>query len=154
MIRSRRHRPLVFALYVNAALLLAILFALLSRSSSWLPSASAAPPVPQPIAGNGSLYLMPAQFLNNVWGCYLLDIDNQTLTAYTYNGNQLVLRCARNIRYDHELDEYNTSPPIAEVQKLVEVKRGKMHGAAQPPPPEVSPSTQPVGNEPGPVQGK
>ena len=76
MKRPRRQRPLLFALYANAALLLAILLVMLSRGSV-LPAAGAAL-APQPIAGNGNLYIMPAQLLNNVWGCYILDIEKQT----------------------------------------------------------------------------
>ena len=151
MIRPRRNRPLVFALYANAALLLAILATLLSRGSSgsFLPAASGAIS-PQPIAGNGNLYLMPGQLLNNVWGCYVLDIENQTLCAYAYNGNQLLLKSARGIRYDHELEDYNTSPPPDEIRRLVELKNGKMHPLAQPGQ-ETVPQTQPA---PTPVPDK
>src|SRR5687767_6765987 len=61
--RRRHHRPLVVALYVNAALLLAVLVAVLTRGgaggdgSGWpqfLPAAYAgAPQLGQPIAGGG-----------------------------------------------------------------------------------------------------
>jgi hypothetical protein len=133
MKRPRRNRHLVVALYANAALLLAILLAVVGRgpSSSFLPMASGAN-APQPIAGNGNLYIMPAQLLNNVWGCYLLDVENQTLCTYSFNGNQLLLKCARNIRYDHQLESYNTGPDPEEIRKLIELKKGKQAPETQP----------------------
>jgi hypothetical protein len=135
MIRPRRNRPLLFALYANAALLLAILITLAFRggSGSFLPSAGAA--LPQPIAGNGSLYLMPCQLLNNVWGCYVMDVDNQTLCTYSYNGNQLRLIAARSIKFDHQLGNYNTHPDPEEIRRLVEIEQGRIHGVAHPGPP-------------------
>src|SRR6478672_4682648 len=67
--RTRRRRNAVaVALYVNAAVLLAVLVALLSRgggpSISVLPRAFGAEGA-QPIAGGGSLYLMPGQMSLN-----------------------------------------------------------------------------------------
>jgi len=114
-------------------LLFAILITLVARggSGSMLPSAGAAI-APQPIAGNGNLYLMPCQLLNNVWGCYVMDVENQTLCTYSYNGNQLRLIAARSIRYDHQLENYNTTPDPEEIRKLVGIAQGKVHGLAQP----------------------
>src|SRR3954454_14664960 len=81
--RLRRHNPIATALYVNAALLLAILVAILSRSGSMLPTAFAQNlPQQQPIAGGAGLFVMPAQLSDRVWGCYLLDVDTQTLSCY------------------------------------------------------------------------
>ena len=140
MTRSLQNRPLIYALYANAALLFAILAVLISRGGSMIPSASAAPMAPMPIAGNGNLYLMPGQLLNNVWGCYVLDTDNQTLCTYAYNGNQLRLIAARNIRYDHAMGNYNTHPDPDEIRKLVEIEREKSRGIA---PPATQPSAQP-----------
>ena len=118
MKRPRRNRPLVVALYANAALLAAILVALLSRGSGFGATVYGANP-PLPIGGNGGLYLVPTQLLNNIWGCYLMDVDNQTLCLYEYNGNQLKLIAARSIRHDHELGNFNTVPDPREIQKLV-----------------------------------
>jgi hypothetical protein len=133
MKRPHRSRPLLVALYANAALLLAILICLASRGSSgsFLPSASAAPMMPQPIAGNGNLYLMPAQLLNSVWGCYVMDTEAQTLSVYSYNGNQLRLIAARSIRSDHHLTNYNTAPDPEEIRKLVELETQKLRVAPQ-----------------------
>lgn len=121
-----------------------------------LPTASGAV-APQLIAGNGTLYLMPGQLLSNVWGCYVLDTENQTLCAYAYSGSLLQLKCSRSIRHDHELEDYNTSPPPAEIRKLVEIQKGKVHGIVQPapevvPPVDTEPATTPaVGPQPSPT---
>jgi hypothetical protein len=121
--RFRRNRSLVIALYINAALLLSILVALLARGNSG--AAFAAIPAPQPIAGGANLYLMPAQFSANKWGCYILDIDAQTLLAYYYSpkndGTDLQLVAARKITYDRRLTNFNsTDPSWMEVKKWVD----------------------------------
>ena len=121
--RRRRNRSLVIALYINATLLLSILVALLARGNSG--AAFAAIPSPQPIAGGANLYLMPAQFSANKWGCYVLDIDAQTLLAYYYSpkndGTDLQLVAARKITYDRRLTNFNsTDPSWMEVKKWVE----------------------------------
>lgn len=87
--------------------------------------------IPQPIAGNGNLYVMPAQLLSNVWGCYVLDTEAQTLSVYSYNQNQLRLVAARSIRYDHQLGNYNTGPDPEEIRKLVELEKEKLRIAPQ-----------------------
>lgn len=143
MKRPRRQRPLIVALYANAALLLVIIVVMLSRGSI-LPSARAAL-APQPIAGNGNLYIMPAQLLNNVWGCYILDIENQTLCTYSYNGNQLRLIAARSIRWDHALEKFNTNPDPEEIHRLVLMQQGDQHLLA--PIPHPGPATQPEANK-------
>jgi len=124
---SRRNQPLLIALYVNAAIMLAILAALLARGGAptFLSAASAAPLSPLPIAGGGSLYLMPAQFSTNSWGCYVLDIDTQALCAYRYrptnDGADLQLVAARKISYDRKLTNFNTGKPSPkEVKQMVE----------------------------------
>lgn len=117
MRRPRRHRPVVYALYANAALLGAILIVLLkgSGSATFLPSAYGAPLSPQPIAGGANLYIMPAQFSPQTWGCYVLDIDAQTLCAYRYfpsaTGDALRLVAARKIAYDRRLTNFNSDNP-------------------------------------------
>ena len=117
MRRARRNRPLVIGLYLNAALMAAVLGALLTRSGppSFLPAAYGASLAPQPIAGGANLYLMPAQFSVSTWGCYVLDIDAQTLCAYRYIPNNsaadLQLVAARKITYDRRLTNFNSSNP-------------------------------------------
>jgi len=129
--KSRRGSPLATALYVNAALLLAILVALLSRpgSGTMLPAAFAEG---QPIAGGGSLYLMPGQLSLNTFGCYVMDTDAQTLCVYQYfpGEKELRLLAARGFRHDRRLGNFNTLPDPREVEKWVELERGR--GRAQP----------------------
>lgn len=142
MRRSRRNSHLLIALYVNAALLLGVVVALLARGNgpTFLPAAYGALS-PQPIAGGGSLYLMPAQFTANTWGCYVLDIDTQTLCAYRYHptndGSDLQLVAARKISYDRRLTNMNSAHPSPdEVKQWVEQAAQGIRGQnnASPPP--------------------
>lgn len=104
----------------------AILIAVLTHgSSSFLSVAHGAPLAPQPIAGGNNLYLMPAQFSSNTWGCYVMDIDSHTLCAYRYrptnDGADLQLVAARKITYDLKLTQFNTEKPSPnEVKAMVE----------------------------------
>src|SRR5688572_20621334 len=93
MRRPRRRNPVAIALYVNAALLVAILGVLLARDSSqpMLPTALGQGQ-PPPIAGGNGVYLMPAQFSGSVFGCYIMDTSEQTLCAYTVSGSPPQLR--------------------------------------------------------------
>jgi hypothetical protein len=124
----QRTNAVVIALYVNAALLLAVLVALLSRGNvpSVLPAAYAAPLPGQPIAGGSGMYLMPAQFTDRNWGCYLMDVDAQTLSAYQWFAGDKKLRlvASRSFRNDRRLHDFNTDNPTpAEVAKLLELEK-------------------------------
>ena len=130
--RRTRHRPLIVALYANAGLLALILVAVVARGGrSPLESMAFGQQVPQPIAGGGGFFLMPAQFAANVWGCYVMDVDAQTLVAYRYNptggtggGGSLNLSAARSFVYDRQLKVFNTgSPTPAEVRQIVQMER-------------------------------
>lgn len=114
---------IAYALYANAAILLAILLVLMTRSSSpsFLPSAFAQNQ--PPIAGGAGIFVMPGQFSTNTWGCYLLDVDTQTLCVYQFfpPEKQLKLVAARNFRYDRRLSDFNAgNPSPAEVRDWVE----------------------------------
>lgn len=122
--------PIVLALYANAAVLLLILLVITGRvvatgGFSWF-EAPVYGQQEQPVAGGGSLFLMPAQLSSNTWGCYVLDANAQTLTAYQYYSGEKMLRlvAARNVRFDRQLASYQTAPPPAEVQQMVERERG------------------------------
>jgi hypothetical protein len=152
MRRPRRTNGLVIALYVNAALLLAILVAVISggngsRFPSILPAAFAAPPAPQPIAGGGGLYLMPAQFTPNQWGCYVMDVDAQTLAVYRWfdGDKKLRLVAARGFRNDRKLQNFNTDQPTPdEVSKLLKLEEtGRRDN------PEAGPKSGPNETAPG-----
>src|SRR5688572_18316147 len=90
--RVRRHRPLVIALYVNAALLAGILVVMLSRDSALQMLPAAYGQVQQPIAGGGGVFIMPGQLAPGSWGTYMMDIDAQTLSVYQYTPGDNMLR--------------------------------------------------------------
>ena len=149
-----RNQPLVIALYVNAALLLAVLVAILSRGGT---TVLAAAPSPQPIAGGANLYLMPAQFTANKWGCYVMDIDAQTLLAYYYaprnDGTDLQLVAARKITYDRRLTNFNsTNPNWMEVKKWVDQANQAENNVIPVPKPDKNdkPKAGPEGQSSGP----
>ncbi|MGA2442832.1 MAG: hypothetical protein ABSH08_17905 [Tepidisphaeraceae bacterium] len=116
-------KPVVYALYVNAALLLAILAAILGhgRSTIRAADAQAAADLP-PIAGGNGIFVMPCQLHPEVWGCYLLDTQRQVLCVYEYRAGEkaLVLSGARNFRFDLDLKNYNTFPAWYDIQKAVD----------------------------------
>lgn len=75
---------------------------------------------------------MPAQFAEKVWGCYLLDVDQQTLVAYQYypGEKQLRLIAARNYRWDRKLQNLNTDHPTPlEVKELLDKEAQNPRGA-------------------------
>jgi hypothetical protein len=139
MIRRRRRNPIAAALWVNAALLGGLLLVLAARDRS--PMLPAAFGQAQPaIAGGAGLFITPAQFSGNVFGIYLMDVDQQTLCAYTVTGSppQLKLLAARNFRFDRRLGNYNiSSPSPAEVKELVEKEQasGRVTERPETPPP-------------------
>jgi hypothetical protein len=151
MQRPRRNNPLVIALYVNASLLLAILVAVMSGNGSrlpaFLPSAYAAAPAPQPIAGGGGIYLMPAQFTANQWGCYVMDVDAQTLAAYRWfeGDKKLRLVAARSFKNDRKLQNFNSDNPMPdEVAKLLKLEEA---GRRDNPEPNPKPANEPAPGE-------
>ena len=128
MRRPRRNHALVVALYINATLMFGILVAMLvgGRAPSWTSEAFAVPPAPQPIAGGSGIYLMPGQFTGNTWGCYVMDVDAQTLCAYRWfeGDKKLRLVAARSFRNDRKLHDFNTDNPTPdEVAKLFELEK-------------------------------
>jgi len=128
MRKRRRSHALVVALYINATLLFGILIAMLTggRGPSFTGEAFAVPPAPQPIAGGSGIYLMPGQFTGNTWGCYVMDVDAQTLCAYRWFEGDKTLRLvsARSFRNDRRLHDFNTGNPTPdEVAKLLELEK-------------------------------
>lgn len=117
----RRSNPVVTALYVNAALLAVLIVVLLGRSGGEMLPAAMAQQQP-PIAGGAGIFVMPGQFSTNTWGCYLLDVDQQTLAAYQYvpGDRNLRLIAARNFQYDRRLKNFNTVPDPQEINALVQ----------------------------------
>lgn len=120
----------MIALWANAVLLGLILVALVARSQvgpSLLPAAFAQQQ--PPIAGGAGVFIMPAQTANNMWGCYLLDVDSQTLCLYQYypGEKQLRLAAARDYRWDRRLRRFNTGDPTPnEVKALVDKEQANL----------------------------
>jgi len=118
----RGRNPVATALWANAAVLAVIAIVLLNRGGapSLLPSAYGQNQAP--IAGGAGIFVMPAQMQTNVWGCYLLDVDNKTLCAYQFYPGEKKLRltAARSYRFDTRLENFNTDIPPKEVKALVE----------------------------------
>jgi hypothetical protein len=127
--RRRRQRPLLIALYLNAAGLLAIAVALLTRQPVAMAQNQPA------VAGGAGVFIAPAQFSDRNFGCYLMDVDQQTLCAYMFvpGEKQLRLMAARNFRYDRRLGAFNTDKPTPEeVRALIEKQDARAPaGAAQ-----------------------
>lgn len=124
----------MIALYANAAVLALILLAMLARGGSGhgpFDSVALGQQAPQPIAGGGGFFLMPAQFATNVWGCYVMDVDAQTLVAYRYDPvaggtGQLRLAAARSFVWDRRLRDYNVGGlKPDEVRQLVEAEQNQ-----------------------------
>jgi hypothetical protein len=65
---------------------------------------------------------MPCQLHPDVWGCYLVDTNKQTVAVYEYRAGEkaLVLSAARDFRFDLDLKNYNTSPPWYLIKKGTE----------------------------------
>lgn len=136
MRRPRRNQSILFALYLNAALLALVAVVLLARrGESSLLQAAYGQSQP-PIAGGAGVFVMPGQLSSNTWGCFLLDVDAQTLCIYQYSGGDRELRlvAARGFRYDRRLMNYNTEKPSPlEVKALLEKEQNALRGESPPP---------------------
>ena len=117
-------RQLTIALYVNAALLAAVVGVLLLRENapSMLPAAYGQQ-LP-PIAGGAGLFLMPGQLSSNSWGAYVMDVDRQTLMVYGFNPGErkLKLMAAREFTYDRRLRDFNTEMSPQDVKKMTDAE--------------------------------
>jgi hypothetical protein len=116
-------KPLHLALYVNAALLALIAMLLVARGNSppLLPAAFGQGQLP--IGGGAGLFIVPAQFSTSTYGCYILDVDQQTVCAYQFTPTDKTLRlvAARSFRNDRKLHNFNSpSPSPEEVGELLE----------------------------------
>jgi hypothetical protein len=122
--QTPKSNAVAIALYLNAAILVAILVALLGHDRLGTPAAYGDMGVPQqmPIAGGNGIYVMPCQLHPSVWGCEVLDTNRQTLCIYDYRADKqsLELTASRFVGYDTQLKDFNTTPSWHEVQKLVE----------------------------------
>ncbi len=141
--RRCRRSTIAYALWANAALLAAILVTLIGRDHSLKLTPAAFGQV-QPLGGGG-LFLMPAQMSRDVWGCFVMDIDQQTLCGYSMTGSpqELKLVTARSFRYDRQLSSLNTSPPPSEVRAMLEKEKASERVTGRDAPQQVSPEVTP-----------
>jgi hypothetical protein len=119
---SPRPNIIAWGLFGNAALLAGILIVLAARNDAPRLTSPAFGQTQLPIAGGAGLFVMPAQFSTNTWGCYVMDVDSQTLCAYQFIPGEKELRliAARNFSYDRRLKNFNTSPAPLEIKSLIE----------------------------------
>jgi hypothetical protein len=130
--RSRRGRAVTVALYLNAALLAGVLVTMLARDGRSLSLLSTAYGADGPaMGGGGNLYVIPGQFAERRYGCYLMDTDAQTLCVYQFEGSgqKLKLIAARNFRHDRRLGHLNTEPDPKEIEVMVEGQRAGRGGS-------------------------
>ena len=116
------NKPLTLALWANALALGLIAVALFARSSTPDFLSAAVAQNQLPIGGAAGVFIVPGQFSTNTYGCYIMDVDAQTLCAYQYYPaeKQLRLVAARGFRHDRRLSNYNTMPPPDDIKSLVE----------------------------------
>lgn len=119
---------LTIGLYLNAVLMVGVIVVLLSRdhAPSFLPAAYGQQ-APQPIAGGGGIFLMPGQLSQNTYGCFVMDVDQQTLMVYEYRADVRKLRfmAGRDFSNDRKVHNVNTEPTPADVKQMLEMERDK-----------------------------
>ena len=147
MTRPRRSNPLAVALYLNAALLAALLVAILARREGPGLTSQALAQAQPTIGGGAGVFVMPAQFSSNIFGCYVIDVDQQTLCAYSVSGSppKLKLIASRSIQYDRRLKNYNNDglSPL-EVKDLWEKEQAGNRVIDRPKAPAPSPEQPPT----------
>jgi hypothetical protein len=134
MSQSRSNKALTLALYLNAALLGGILLVLLGRGSMPTTLSAAFAQNQLPIGGGAGVFIVPAQFSTNTFGCYIMDVDTQTICAYQYlpADRQLRLVAARTYRNDRRLQQFNSANPSPdEVLDLLEQQQQAARGNEQ-----------------------
>ena len=114
--------PVAIGLFVNAILLAGILGSLLTSRNASSGFSTAFAQNQLPIAGGAGVFVMPAQLGPNNWGCYLLDVDSQTVVTYMYEPGirKMSFVAARSYKYDRFLHDYGTTPPTLDVKTMVD----------------------------------
>jgi hypothetical protein len=132
-VTSKPGRAITIGLYVNAALLAGVLLVLVGRDGPPMIPAAMAQQAPQPIAGGGGLFLMPAQLGPSVWGCYVMDVDRQTLMVYDYTPGEKMLRfrASRGFSNDRRMLRFNTEPSPEEIRNLADKEADVGRGVPQ-----------------------
>ena len=74
--------------------------------------------------GSQAVMAVPAQLASDVYGLYLIDLENQTILLYSYGGpwaEGLRLLSARSFKYDRKLLDFNAGKPSPQdVRQLLE----------------------------------
>jgi hypothetical protein len=73
-------------------------------------------------AGEDGLFVAAGQITQDSYGLYLVDPRARRICVYQWlpTPRQLRLLAVRNVRYDLQLDEYNTAPLPREIRQLVD----------------------------------
>lgn len=131
---SGMSKALTIGLYLNAGVLAILVMVLVGRSDVPMIPAAHAQQAPQPIAGGGGLFLMPGQLSPSVWGCYVMDVDRQTLMVYQYSPGDRMLRfmAGRDFANDRRMRRFNTEPSPDEIKNLAD-KEADVGRVVQPP---------------------
>ena len=82
-------------------------------------------------AGGAGLFIVPGQFAANSYGCYLMDVDAQTLCAYQWFPGEKKMRlvASRSFQHDRFLAEFNTDNPAPpEVKAMLDKQREATRG--------------------------
>ncbi len=128
-------KKLTIGLYLNAGLLVVLIMVLIGRNETptFLPMAYGQQS-PQPIAGGAGLFLMPGQLSERSWGCYIMDVDRQTLMVYQYNpgDRRLKLTAARDFSNDRRLRNFNTDDPTPDEAKRLADKEADSSRVVEP----------------------
>ena len=137
-------KPLHLVLWVNAALLAVIAMLLIGRgnAATFVPEAFAQNQLP--IGGGAGLFIVPAQFSTSTYGCYIMDVDQQTVCAYQFTPADKTLRlvAARSFRNDRKLQNFNSpSPSPEEVQQLLDQQQQNARAKEKENPQKSSPET-------------
>ena len=115
MRRPRRNHALVVALYINAALLLAILVALAVGRADAVDVAGGVRGSAAAADRGGERHLPDAGAVRrpNTWGCYVMDVDAQTLCRLPVRPGDKNARgwSPRSFRHDRQLHDFNTDDP-------------------------------------------
>jgi hypothetical protein len=147
---SAQSVSLVKVLWANFAVLIAILLVMVCRNGTpAMPAFTSAAYAQQlPIGGGAGIFIVPGQFSTNTYGCYIMDVDQQTLCAYQFypGDKQLRLIAARDFRYDRKLKNFNSpNPSPQEVSQLVASEQDDARIKEQnntPASPEAAPKSQ------------
>ena len=138
-------RSVRWLLAINACLLGGILVSMVTRDRSMSLAGAAFAQQQLPIGGGAGFFIVPGQFAANRYGCYIMDVDAQTLCVYMFDptGRQLHLVAARSFKNDRRLENFNTAEPSpADVLEILRKEAASARVLEQPKP-ENQPETPP-----------